>query len=701
MKSYRHTGAIFVWSCVSIILAKGEPGLDSFKTTYLEAVQLQKKGKYTQAQYSVKKSKPQKHLAKLYKKILMADLTVQRNQLNSAYSLYEDALKQTQSPVWEKYILEKLYKAFSRDHHFSKSKRNFYQRQTLENASLPDSLQITMLLDLLNYVDSWDVKQDYLKRLFLLDPLDLRLKEAYQKYVIDRPYSQNMSMEFSIAQYEEDTHKYKKASDRVLYILNSTRIKKQEEQAREIYVRLCLKTKEYDKGIRSGKKYLRLSPPNPEVFLNIARLYKGKKEKEKSRYWYNRFIKKFPDHYKTEEIYWIRGWEAEQDRNYKVAVQWYKKLLPRFENKKRGRWVRFRIGFCYYKQKNYAKALNYFRQAEKQVESRLSISASSYWKANVLKEMGKLDSAYNAYIESHQSYPYTFYGHLALKKMRQLSYKLGKGKKERVQPKSLKWLGEEKTKEWILATYSSNKNKIDSLYLGSSSLPISDLMANGLDTLAKITIESEYERYKNNILFLYHYSKIFQKYFPKFSYKLARRLSYRMSLENISQAPGEVVSLFNPLHYKEVVEKYGIQNKVPNFFIKALMKQESGFQAEVISKAGAIGLMQIMPATGANLAKGLDIADYDPSYLRIPDFNVMLGVEYLRRLMDTYNSNLFLVLANYNAGPQPTKRWQKQNGHKPLDEFVEEVSYWETRDYLKKVMGNYWNYEYIYGSKPR
>jgi tetratricopeptide (TPR) repeat protein len=702
MKCLRY--GCFLIVCVNAILAKEKSG-DLFKTSYLEAAQLQKKEQYKQAYYILKESKPQESLDELYRQVLLADLKIQQGQLKEAYALYKKALRQTSSANWKKHISEKMYRAFARESRFLEIKKEFYQEQVSGKSILSDSIQITMLLDLLDYVGSWKDREMYLEKLFLLDPLDPRLKLAYKKYVTGRLYSKNKAMEFSIARYEENTHKHKNASDRVLYILNSTKIKRQEVKAREIYIRLCLKTREYDKGIRSGKKYVRLSKPNANVLLNIARLYNGKGDKQKSRYWYNRFMQQFPDHYKTQEIYWLRGWEAEYAYNYEDAIRWYKKLLPRFEKEKRGRWSRFRIGFCYYKQKKYKQALIYFRQAEKQTEGRLSIPAALYWKANTFKKMGELDSAYHAYKESYQSYPYTFYGHMALKTLKEDKELEKERKSQKAVPpltlsKTLNWLGDAKAREW-LEVEASLKSAKQSVYLGSTSLSISDLMINDLDTLAKITIESAYHRHKNNLPFLYHYSKLFQEKFPEFSYKLARRLSYRMSLASISRAPGDIVSLFYPLYYKEIVEEYGNENKVPIYFIQALMKQESGFQAEVISRAGAIGLMQIMPATGKNLAKRLGIVDYDPSSLRNPEFNVKLGVDYLRGLMSTYNSNLFLVLANYNAGPRPTKRWHKQNGHKSLDEFVEEVSYWETRDYLKKVMGNYWNYKYIYGSVTR
>ena len=59
------------------------------------------------------------------------------------------------------------------------------------------------------------------------------------------------------------------------------------------------------------------------------------------------------------------------------------------------------------------------------------------------------------------------------------------------------------------------------------------------------------------------------------------------------------------------------------------------------------------------------------------------------------------MLANYNAGPEPTRRWQREHGSKPLEMMVEDISYWETRDYVKKVMGNFWTYRVLWNNRVK
>jgi soluble lytic murein transglycosylase len=125
------------------------------------------------------------------------------------------------------------------------------------------------------------------------------------------------------------------------------------------------------------------------------------------------------------------------------------------------------------------------------------------------------------------------------------------------------------------------------------------------------------------------------------------------------------------------------------------MRQESIFDDQIKSPAGAIGLMQIMPYTGEALALQEQIPNFDKKMLRNPLMAIRLGIRYLKDLWDDFGDPRW-VLANYNAGPGPARRWKKLGKGKEYEVQVEEVSYWETRDYIKKVMGNYWVYKALY-----
>jgi soluble lytic murein transglycosylase len=124
--------------------------------------------------------------------------------------------------------------------------------------------------------------------------------------------------------------------------------------------------------------------------------------------------------------------------------------------------------------------------------------------------------------------------------------------------------------------------------------------------------------------------------------------------------------------------------------VLALIRQESGFMADVQSPVGARGLMQLMPATAEKVAKGLKVK-FSPSKLDDPDFNVRLGRAYLGDLLDDFEGSYILSLVGYNAGPARARRWIKEYGD-PRDpsvdviDWIEMIPFTETRNYVQRVM---------------
>jgi soluble lytic murein transglycosylase len=104
-----------------------------------------------------------------------------------------------------------------------------------------------------------------------------------------------------------------------------------------------------------------------------------------------------------------------------------------------------------------------------------------------------------------------------------------------------------------------------------------------------------------------------------------------------------------------------------------------------------------MPTTGKEMARRQGIANFEVSQLTDPLINLRLGVAYLRDISRAWGSRPALVLANYNAGPLPCQDWKGAFDRLPLDEAAEEITYWETRGYVKKVMGNWWTYQALWG----
>lgn len=154
-----------------------------------------------------------------------------------------------------------------------------------------------------------------------------------------------------------------------------------------------------------------------------------------------------------------------------------------------------------------------------------------------------------------------------------------------------------------------------------------------------------------------------------------------------------------PYIYKEAIKKYAGQYNIDPLFMAALYYGESMFHAQIVSPVGAIGLGQIMPFTGDALAKELKINNYETEDLFKPEVNIRFSCYYVYQLLKDFGNKKVLVLCNYNAGPEAAMRWYERGKNiEDIDAFIENIGYRETRNYVKKVIKNYWMYQRIYGS---
>lgn len=146
------------------------------------------------------------------------------------------------------------------------------------------------------------------------------------------------------------------------------------------------------------------------------------------------------------------------------------------------------------------------------------------------------------------------------------------------------------------------------------------------------------------------------------------------------------------MNYKKEVYEYSEQNKVDPLLTFAIIKAESNFNENSISTSEAKGLMQLMDATAADMAKGLEFGEYN---LFKPDDNICLGTKYISTLLQYYNNNIYLALAAYNAGIGNVNKWIENGIIKEDGSDIENIPFKETQNYVRKVMRNYRIYEKI------
>ena len=130
----------------------------------------------------------------------------------------------------------------------------------------------------------------------------------------------------------------------------------------------------------------------------------------------------------------------------------------------------------------------------------------------------------------------------------------------------------------------------------------------------------------------------------------------------------------------------------------AVMRVESRYRHDAVSRAGAMGLVQIMPATGHRVAALMGDSDFRVDRLTEPGLNIRMGTYYMGELVRRFGSRQFaLAVGSYNGGPHNVGRWLKDKQGIPFEEFVEEIQFHETRAYTKRVLEYYSVYCELYG----
>jgi len=386
---------------------------------------------------------------------------------------------------------------------------------------------------------------------------------------------------------------------------------------------------------------------------------------------------------------WVRGFEHEQQERYDSAVVSYEKLADnRFGNNQKHQWAKFRIGFVYFKQERWADAEKAFKKAIRD-PFLWSGSASRFFLAETYMKLGKDSLAREAFLDCIADFPLAYFAHRSRTKL--VEYELME--KFEVPYAHGVPMTQEATLAWVK---NLQKGAKDPTYTQERYDRIKTLFQYGFSDEAFALYNEARRKNAKRLDFLYEYGKLFYEMGETAAgYRLARQFQARIDRRLLIEPPIGILHFLFPLPYKDQV-KFHSGTRIDPFFVYSVMRQESIFDYQITSPAGACGLLQIMPATGKMLAKQEAIDTFDPSQLYNPYLNIRLGIRYLIDLKAEYKEDYMYVLGNYNAGPKPTRRWQKAGDGKPWDIRAEEISYWETRDYVKRVMGNYWIYQEIY-----
>jgi soluble lytic murein transglycosylase len=152
-----------------------------------------------------------------------------------------------------------------------------------------------------------------------------------------------------------------------------------------------------------------------------------------------------------------------------------------------------------------------------------------------------------------------------------------------------------------------------------------------------------------------------------------------------------------PRPYWNDLKRFSSANALDPYMVASLIRQESEFNPNAVSNKNALGLMQLLPGVGKNVAKQQKLKHFSPPQLFTPAINLQLGTKYFRSMVDEFGGFEY-ALAAYNAGEDRVRDWQAAGKYRDVQEFVESIPFTQTREYVQAIMRNANVYRQLYGT---
>ena len=167
----------------------------------------------------------------------------------------------------------------------------------------------------------------------------------------------------------------------------------------------------------------------------------------------------------------------------------------------------------------------------------------------------------------------------------------------------------------------------------------------------------------------------------------------------IELAPRELVELLYPAPFRESLLKHASSRNVDPRFVLSIARQESRFQADAKSVAAARGMMQFIAATANDIATQVNVKNFNQDDLYNADTAILFGSQYLANLFKQFPNQPQAVAASYNGGADNLARWIARSRATEADRYVPEIGFTQTKDYVYKVMANFWTYQRLYDAQ--
>lgn len=422
----------------------------------------------------------------------------------------------------------------------------------------------------------------------------------------------------------------------------------------------------------------------PYILDRIGRLHLRQGDMAAFQKIYDLLRAKYPTNSYTAAAIRLKGKELDFQGKFEEALAEYNTFLKRFPKNSLVPDILWSIGWANFRLRYYEDALNALGRLVRSYPKSYLREEALYWAGRSAEYLQKYTQAGEYYLKAMNTQHNSYYGFLCRRALEQLQQKhpdLKLSQKPReVKPLQLDTPATYTTKQAVL--HQQKAQEFAQMYLYSlAAEELAYAIKNDTPDQTKyFELAQLYRQAKD----YYQVVRVMQNYF------------WEWIAWGDESLPEEFWELAYPLSFYPIIEWHTSSDKLDPLLVIALMFAESVFDPSAYSSAGALGLMQLMPATGANMANHAGIpAPALEEYFR-PQINILLGTTYLKQLSQRFDGQLLPVIASYNAGEHVVSTWWNDTYTDNGIEFVANIPYKETKHYVQKVLWYYREYRRIY-----
>ncbi len=432
-----------------------------------------------------------------------------------------------------------------------------------------------------------------------------------------------------------------------------------------------------------------------EALIHLGRAERRRGRPDASRRHYERFLVEFPDDPFVEEVLWDLGWRDLKARKVGRALDRFHELGRRFPWGKRRPEALLREALAH-------DALDDPAEAVRDLERLMllgpdaSLGAQAvYFRARFLRALGDKRRASALEDSLVANYPDTFYAtYLVVEKggpeaawwkapagAGDLAFRVAQGYSHEGEAAA--------ARAWIGAQTAGPDSLAPSRRLRRAELLASAGLIEFVEAeLVELEAEQPPAPWRD-----FHLARLYRRYGLHH-----RALTAGSRFANARRAPRpvEVTRFLFPAAYLDLAVSAASGTDLDPRLLLAVAREESWFEEDVVSRAGAIGLVQILPSTGLALSESLGDPPATPHLLTKPQTSLRLGASYLASLLREFDGSLILAAAAYNGGESNARDWSAFHRAEDPPQSIESISFTETRGYVKKVLRSLWIYRSLY-----